>query len=182
MILNHAFRCKKAKNQVVEVLVPRWAAPAEGSVCVNVDAALFPAEQRMGWGAVVRDHNGAFLLSCIEGLAGLPVPEIAEVVAVRAALLMSRDHGFRKIILVSDCLSLINQISCSIKDRSDLGTVVGDIKSLKTDFEFCCIRFSSRRSNIVAHKLARSSEPLLCNLSIGVILKLIRVELCNDVM
>jgi hypothetical protein len=102
-------------------------------------------------------------------------------VAVRAALLMSKDHGFRKIILVSDCLSLINRISCSIKDRSDLGTVVGDIKSLKTDFESCCFRFSSRRSNVVAHKLARSLEPLLCNLSVGVILELIRVELCNDV-
>jgi hypothetical protein len=135
----------------------------------------------MGWGAVVRDHHGAFVLSCSEGLAGLPVPEMAEAVAVRAALLMSRDHGFRKVILVSDCLSLINRISSSVKDRSDLGTVVGDIKSLKTDFESCCFRFSSRRSNVVAHKLARSSELLLCNLSVGVIPELIRVELCNDV-
>jgi hypothetical protein len=107
--------------------------------------------------------------------------KMAEVVAVRSALAKVRDNGFRKIIMISDCLSLINQISCSVKARSDLGTVVGDIKSLKTDFKSCLFRFSSRRTNVVAHKLARSSEPLLCNLFVGVIPELIWVKLCNDV-
>jgi hypothetical protein len=117
MILNLASRCKKAKNRVVEVAVPRWVTPPEGWVCVNVDAAIFPADQRIGWGAVVRDHTGAFLLSCRENLAGLPAPKMAEAVAVCAALSTVRDHGVRKITLASDCLSLINRISCPVKYR-----------------------------------------------------------------
>jgi hypothetical protein len=38
--------------------------------------------------------------------------------------------AYQKIILMSDCLSLIQRILSSEKDRSDVGTVVGDIKNL----------------------------------------------------
>jgi hypothetical protein len=34
---------------------------------------------------------------------------------------------------------------------------------------------------MVAYKLARSAEPLVCNLSVGVIPKIIWEELCHDV-
>jgi hypothetical protein len=59
--------------------------------------------------------------------------------------------------------------------------VIGDIKTLATDFESCLFKFSCRSLNMVAHKLAHSTEPLVCNLSSRVILELIRDELCNDV-
>jgi hypothetical protein len=58
---------------------------------------------------------------------------------------------------------------------------LGDIKVLKTDFDSCLFKFYSRIANVVAHKLARSLEPLVCNISVGVILEFIREELCNDV-
>jgi uncharacterized membrane protein len=67
-------------------------------------------------------------------------------------------------------------------DRSALGAVIGDIKTLATDFKSCFFSFSSRKSNVVAHTLARSAESLVCNISIGVVLELIRKELCNDVI
>jgi hypothetical protein len=59
--------------------------------------------------------------------------------------------------------------------------VIGDIKTLAIDFESCLFKFSCRSLNMVAHKLAHSTEPLVCNLSSRVILKFIRDELCNDV-
>jgi hypothetical protein len=34
---------------------------------------------------------------------------------------------------------------------------------------------------VVAHKLARSAEPLVCNLSVGVIPEIIWEDLCNNV-
>jgi hypothetical protein len=58
---------------------------------------------------------------------------------------------------------------------------VGDIISLKTDFEFCFFRFTSRKVNVVAHKLTHSAEPLVCNLSVGVIPEIIWEELYNEV-
>uniref|UniRef100_A0ACD5YZ07 Uncharacterized protein n=1 Tax=Avena sativa TaxID=4498 RepID=A0ACD5YZ07_AVESA len=79
----------------------------------------------MGWG-------GKLLFSCSEGLEMLPIPELAEAIAARGALMMARDKGFQKIIMVSDCLSLVQRISSPSQDRSMTGSVVGDIKNLMT--------------------------------------------------
>jgi hypothetical protein len=54
---------------VAFLVVPK--ATLAGSVCMNVDAALFPNEHHIGWGAVLHDRTRAFILSCSEGLSGL---------------------------------------------------------------------------------------------------------------
>jgi hypothetical protein len=82
---------------------------------------------------------------------------------------------------LSDCLSLVQRVSSPVHDRLLIGAVVYDIKTLKKDFESCSVRFSSRNTNVVAHKLARSAESLGCSFSFGVIPELIREELCSDV-
>jgi ribonuclease HI len=160
---------------------PRWTPPPPSVLGLNVDAALFPAERRMGVGAVLWDHDGSFVLSISEGLGVFPALEMAEAIAVRRALTVARDQNMPKVALVLDCLSLIQRITSQVRDRSSLGTVIDDIKILATDFESCSFSFSSRKTNVVAHKLARCSEPLVCNISIGVIPEFIRDELCNDV-
>jgi hypothetical protein len=115
-------------------------------------------------------------------LTGIPAPERAEALVGQRALSVFKERGFQKLIMVSDyLLSLIQWISSTSRDRSTLGIIVGDIKSLKTDFESCLFRFSSRKTNVVAHKLARFAEPLVCNISVSVIPEFIREELCNDV-
>jgi hypothetical protein len=106
---------------------------------------------------------------------------ILEIKDARRALTVARDQNMPKVALVSDCLSLIQRITSQVRDRLSLGTVIDDIKILATDFESCSFSFSSRKTNVVAHKLARCSEPLVCNISIGVIPEFIRDELCNDV-
>jgi ribonuclease HI len=161
---------------------PKWAAPPSGVVCVIVDAALFSEDQRMGWGAVLRDHNGAFILCARERLNCFPDPEMAEALAARRAMMVAKDHGIRKVLLVSDCLSLIHHIKSRVKDRSALDTVIGDIKTLATDYESCSFSFSSRKTNVVAHTLARCAESLVCNISVGVVPELIRKELYNNVI
>jgi hypothetical protein len=59
--------------------------------------------------------------------------------------------------------------------------LVADIKLLAQDFESCSFIFSSRKTNVVAHKLARCAEPSICSISVGVVPELIREELCNNV-
>jgi hypothetical protein len=89
------------------LIEPKWTAPPPGVVCVNVDAALFSEDQHMGWGAVLRDHNGNFIPCARERLNCFPAREMAEPLAARRALMVAKDHGIQKILLVSDCLSLI---------------------------------------------------------------------------
>jgi hypothetical protein len=52
---------------------------------------------------------------------------------------------------------------------------------MTADFESCLFKFSNRKTNLVAHKLARSVESCSCTVSVGVIPEIIRDELCNDV-
>jgi hypothetical protein len=61
---------------------PRWKPPPPGTICLNVNATLFPTARRMGWGAVLRDHDGRFVLCSRECLETFPTPELAEAFAV----------------------------------------------------------------------------------------------------
>jgi hypothetical protein len=124
---------------------PCWFPPPVGFVFVNVDAALFKAEDRIGVGVVVRDHMGSLKLACSEGLAGCVYPELAEALAVRRALTLTKDHGFRSIILASDCLSLIQKISSSVRDRTLVGSLVGDIQRLASEFSVCSFKHVGHR-------------------------------------
>jgi ribonuclease HI len=179
-IVQHCYKPSTA-SRCESTTAPKWIPPPCGQVCVNVDAAVFQAEHRMGWGAVVRDHTGSVLLACNEGVDGITAPEMAEAVAVRQALSITRDKGFQKIILMSDCLSLIQRILSSEKDRSAVGIVVADIKSLATEFSTVSFKHTSRKNNVAAHLLARSSETTLCIFSFHVLPVAIRKELCIDV-
>ena len=177
-IIQFCYKPKSAKR--CDSSEPHWTPPPTGKVCVNVDAAIFPAEHRMGWGAVIRDHLGALKLACSEGLAGITSPEIAEAVAIRNALMVSKDNGFNDIILLSDCLSIIQRILSPVRDRSSVGSVVSDIKKLATGFSTCSFKHCGRTLNVAAHTLARNSEANSCNISLNVIPECIRVVLCND--
>jgi hypothetical protein len=181
MIVTYFFKEPKKSIASRASTEPKWAAPPPGVVCVIVDATLFSEDQRMGWGAVLRDHNGAFILCARERLNCFPDPEMAEALVARRALLVAKDHG-QKVLLVSDCLSLIHHIKSQVKDHSALDTVIGDIKTLATNYESCSFSFSTRKTNVVAHTLAPCAESLVCNISVGVVPELIRKELYNYVI
>ncbi|KAM0865261.1 hypothetical protein ACQ4PT_043408 [Festuca glaucescens] len=80
---------------------------ANRKVCVDVDATLFPNELRTGWGAVIRDASGAFLLAVAEGMHGLSTAELAATEHIRRALTGAANNGFKDIVLASDCLSMV---------------------------------------------------------------------------
>jgi hypothetical protein len=58
---------------------------------------------------------------------------------------------------------------------------VRDIKTLTRRFTSCIFKHVRRSSNVVAHRLARSSEHLVCNVFVRVIPNFIPFELSNDV-
>jgi hypothetical protein len=94
---------------------------------------------------------------------------------------MTRHNGFNLIILASDCLSMIKKINSSSKERSSIGSVVGDIRRLASSFSFCVFMHVGCELNGAAHLLARRSECDICNISFDVVPDYIRGVLCNDV-
>jgi hypothetical protein len=68
-----------------------------------------------------------------------------------------------------------------VRDRTLVGSLVGDIKRLASEFSDCSFKHVGRKLNGAEHILARSSELSKCNLSFDVIPDCIRDVLCSDV-
>jgi hypothetical protein len=84
--------------------------------------------------------------------------------AIRRAMTVAADNGFQDIVLASDCLSAIQHIKSPVQDRSDVGSVIADIKKLATEFNSCSFRQFDRTMNVAAHTLACNCEHLACNI------------------
>ena len=162
--------------------VPRWSPPPEGTVCINVDAALFSSSRQMGTGVVIRNHNGVCLLACSELQQEVTTPELAEALAFRRAVSLACEEGYDKVLAVSDCLSLVQRLKCSDLDRSLVGVVVQDIKQICTSFSDFSFRHVNRQCNNSAHVLARSAELFVSSIFRDVMPECIRETLYSDVL
>jgi ribonuclease HI len=161
------------------VSLPRWSPPPEGMAYINVDAALFPPSRRMGIGIVIRNHMGECSVACSELGMEVTVPEVAEALAVRRALSLAETEGFDKVIVASDCLSLIQRLIGSENDRSSVGVVVQDIKAQASGFSSVSFVHVYRQCNVAAHTLARSAEHFISVIFRNSIPDCIRQTLCN---
>jgi hypothetical protein len=150
---------------------------------MNVDAALFAESNRMGLGAVIRDHKGSFLAACRQSISRVTEPEVAEAIALRHVVRFVSSLSFNKVIIASDCLSVVQKLHSNGKDRSLVASIVEDIKqeakfSLK-DLSFIHV---SRCCNVVAHVLARSTGQCSDSVWFHEAPELIRASLCNDLL
>jgi ribonuclease HI len=148
---------KPASKQRCEPGSDRWTPPPQGTVLVNSDAAISEATGCMGAGVVIRNHQGDFLVACREHLNQITEPEYAEALALRRAVVLAKEEGFDRVVFASDCLSLVQRLSSSAKDRSNVGIMVADIKVLTQHFSSASFCHVKRNLNEVAHILAKSS-------------------------
>jgi hypothetical protein len=182
MILNNlyktapTYRCESSSSRA------KWTPPPEGTVLINVDAAIFATSRRMGAGVVAHNHDGSFLAACGERYDEVVVPEIAEAIAVRRALLFAQEEEFSKIIIASDCLSVIQRIKSGEVDRSLYGPVIEDIKLMSRGFGTCEFCHVYRVTNVAAHLLAKECESFESSVWRSVAPVCIRDALCNDIM
>jgi hypothetical protein len=47
---------------------------------------------------------------------------------------LAGEEGFDKVVIASDCLSLVQRFNSSVVDRSQVGVVVQDIKAMISSF------------------------------------------------
>jgi hypothetical protein len=76
--------------------------------------------------------------------------------ALRRAVSLARDEGFNKVIFATDCLSLVHRLNSSVMDRSSMGLLVDDIKSMTNSFTSVSFIHVKRNLNEAAHILAKS--------------------------
>jgi ribonuclease HI len=182
MILLHLFKPLTSHSRETLATTSRWSPTPVGSVVIHVDATLFSSSSRMGVGIVIKNHMGNFLAACSRLLDQVTVPEIAEALAIRSAVSLAKDEGWNNVIMVSDCLSVIQRIRSPIRDRSMVGVVVEDIKTLAASLLAVNFRHTSRLCNSSAHTLARRAENFGSIFFRDVAPDCIRDKLCIDVI
>jgi hypothetical protein len=110
------------------------------------------------------------------------IPELAEALALRRALLFAQEEGFPRIIVGSGCLSAIQRVLSTTADRSLFGPVIADIKRMALGFASCEFRHVFRGLNVSAHLLAKSCASSSSFVWRGVPPDCIREAICNDIM
>jgi hypothetical protein len=61
----------------------------------------------MGLGIVVRDHKGEVLAARRQGINMITNPKLAESIAVRQAIHFTSEVPYNRVIIATDCLSLV---------------------------------------------------------------------------
>ncbi|GLT40487.1 hypothetical protein SLA2020_146210 [Shorea laevis] len=107
-------------------------------------------------GAIARDHHGDVLAAMVCRGQGAVSAEVAEACSIRRALQWAHDLSIRRIILESDCASVVAAInSDNLNLNSSLGNVLLDCKTMVTFFAYCGINHVRRTGNAIAHELAK---------------------------
>ncbi|KAJ8433803.1 hypothetical protein Cgig2_025966 [Carnegiea gigantea] len=131
---------------------PRGVPPSAGVFKLNFDAGRAGDEER-GWEFVIRDHLGDIVLAGVkqdQGFQGAELEEARECLfALRKAVL----HGFTRLVVEGDCISLIDRLKAKEKPSSAIGFFISDILLVSTSFEFISWAFVRREGNSVAHAI-----------------------------
>lgn len=135
--------------------VATWSPPLGTQVKINVDASLFPSTKSVGIGVVARNSTCNILDWRQKELNFVVSPALAETIAIQQGIDMAMELGFQNVIMESDCLGVLQDISSSSPCLATGGHVIDDIK--------CKVSFSSsiifshvlRTANTVAHDMSK---------------------------
>ena len=111
----------------------------------------------------MRNEQGQVMASLAEKLAMLPTVEILEAMVGRRAMIFMEELGLRRAIFEGDSEIIVKALAGDCLDRSCIGHIIKDCKSLMGCFQTCSFSYVRRQSNGVAHALARrarESSPL----------------------
>ena len=111
----------------------------------------------------MRNELGQVMASLAKKFLMPPTMEILEVMVVRRAMIFMEELGLRRAIFEGDSMTVIKALSGDCPNRSSIGYIVKDYKSLMGFFQTCSFSHVRWQSNGVAHALARrarKSSPL----------------------
>lgn len=109
------FALSLAKQYKVAAITPSWALritscwhnPPHDYLKLNVDGALLPSNNKVGFGWLLRDEVGRALSYGRALVEGICEPEVFKILAILRGIQLIAGLGIRNIIIESDCLSMI---------------------------------------------------------------------------
>jgi ribonuclease HI len=136
---------------------PRWQRPRPDWWKCNVDASFIQGPYATGLGWCIRNSNGSFIVAGTNSHKHhFTVPE-GEALAILEALRVASSRGWSNIIFESDSKVVVDAIKATSHGRSELCSILQEIKALlqtNPNFE---VKFTKRQANMAAHTLARAA-------------------------
>jgi ribonuclease HI len=133
----------------------KWRPPPEDVYKINCDGSFIPGSNKAGWGFVIRDHCGKVAAAGAGSSNILLSAQHAEAIACMKGLEYAAELGMRRVVLETDAISIAKALPEPGIDRSIIGSVLCDIKTIMyNEFSECTISHVSRDCNMIADTLA----------------------------
>ena len=121
---------------------------------INVNGATSENERNSSVRVVIRDVNGKVLAACCSYLQGHYSVEEVEAMAIERGLLLAKELKLPHIILESDALNVVSNITAA-NSSGWLGHVYHGILGLLSSFSSWNVKHAKRDYNKAAHILAQ---------------------------
>ncbi|XP_042972891.1 uncharacterized protein LOC122304691 [Carya illinoinensis] len=137
-------------------------APPKCFYKVNWDAAFSKSGGSIGFGIIVREHEGKFMATKRVKREGFSDSLLAESIGALHATLFVVELGMRKIVLEGDSLqALIKSIILKFELWNSAGMIISNVKQHLCTFDSWFVNHIRRTTNGAAHMLAKSSLELV---------------------
>ncbi|KAI4984823.1 hypothetical protein ZWY2020_017453 [Hordeum vulgare] len=157
-------------GEVKQRVVQRWEPPKEGWIKVNSDGAVARREcGGSGGGAIIRDHQRAFLAAACHHFPHIVDPASAEILACRRALQVAAEVNAMRVHVELDAEEVVDMLNQPNRVLSTDGPWINEIKTAFGMFEEVKVSWARRSANGAAHKLAKVGKgDKLCKVWFGV--------------
>lgn len=108
--------------------------------------------------AVCQDEHGHYMGSSSITFSGITDPPTLEALACREALALANDLQIPRILVSSDCATVIKDIKAN--NGGQYGAIIKEISAWSREFEACNFIHESRARNFEADNLAKISLSL----------------------
>ena len=98
-------------------------------------------EEKAGIGVVVRNDLGHVMGSLAEKIEMPSIVEVLEALAARRAMIFMEELGLRQAIFEGDSKIVVKALVGDCPDRSSIGHIVKDCKSLMSLFQTCTFSY-----------------------------------------
>ncbi|GMI85638.1 hypothetical protein like AT4G29090 [Hibiscus trionum] len=146
------------KNSMLKQRKTQWEPPPTDCVKTNFDASYQSDTWIMSIGIIIRNDNGLIMGAGAYLNMKAVNPEMAEALACRQALRLTRELGFRRAVVEGDSLQIINKLLDGSFDRSSSSSIIHEIKILQGSFDYLSFKHTPRDFNLSAHLLAREGR------------------------
>ncbi|KAF2312495.1 hypothetical protein GH714_034875 [Hevea brasiliensis] len=138
-----------------DVVTIKWKPPDVGHVKCNFDAVLNHSSRTAGYGAVIQNSDGQWVMGKATRLVRTSDPILAEALGFKEVLSWLKGLALSNVQVESDCLQVVNAIHGSLLDFSYFGLLINDGKALLQELVNVSITFIKQSANQSAHTTIR---------------------------